>query len=127
MAYDQATAARVRAFLAGRGEECAEVPLMGGLSFMVHGHMCCGVRRDSLMVRVGPEAEAAALAEPFAEPMVFAGGRMRPKGYVVIAPEGYRGDAALAAWLDRGLAFVATLPPKKKPARKRRPGPSHPI
>jgi hypothetical protein len=119
MAYDTATATRVRRILAGRND-VAEVRLMGGLSFRVGGHMCCGVRTDSLMVRVGPHAEAAALAEAFVTPLEFAGGRMRPKGYVVVAPEGYLSDEALANWVGRGLAFVATLPAKKKGGRSAR-------
>jgi hypothetical protein len=118
MAYDQVTAARVRALLAGRND-VREVRLMGGLTFMAGGHMCCGVRADSLMVRVGPAAQAAALAEPEVEPLVFAGGRMRPQGYVVVGPAGYRDDEALARWVRRGLDFVATLPPKLKTGGKR--------
>jgi hypothetical protein len=34
------------------------------------------------------------------------------KGSVLIESEGLKSDEDLAAWLNRGLAFVATLPPK---------------
>jgi len=31
-------------------------------------------------------------------------------GFVRVAPEGYQTEAALKAWLNRGLDFVATMP-----------------
>jgi hypothetical protein len=34
------------------------------------------------------------------------------KGYVYVDAEGVQEDEALAAWVDAGLAFVATLPAK---------------
>jgi len=33
---------------------------------------------------------------------------------VRVDPKGYRTDAALAAWIERGLAGVARLPTRKK-------------
>jgi hypothetical protein len=46
--------------------------------------------------------------------MEFAG---RPlAGFVLIDPEGFRTDATLAAWVRRGLDFVATLPAKRPAA-----------
>ncbi len=60
MAYHEKLAARVRLALAG--EPCAEKKMMGGLCFMVRGHMCVGVAQDKLMVRTGPEGHAKALS-----------------------------------------------------------------
>ena len=34
------------------------------------------------------------------------------KSYVFVAPDAVGDDASLGDWLDRALAFVATLPPK---------------
>jgi hypothetical protein len=92
--------------------------MVGGLSFIVDGSMCCGVTGSALMVRVGAEARVRALARPHVRPMEFAG---RPlSGFVLIDPEGFRTDAALAAWVQQGLDFAATLPAKRPATTKRR-------
>jgi TfoX N-terminal domain len=116
MPYDQITAERVRNVLAPR-RDVIEKRLMGGLCFMVGGAMCCSVSaRGGLLVRIGPAAHERMLSEPHVSPMKM-GGRM-VRGFVRVAPEGYRTDAALRKWIARGLDFVATLP--GKPARSRR-------
>jgi hypothetical protein len=72
--------------------------------------------KDDLMVRVGADAHAAALARPHTRPMDFTG---RPMvGYVFVAPEGVVDDDALAAWIAEARAHVATLPAKSADARK---------
>jgi hypothetical protein len=34
------------------------------------------------------------------------------RGWLTVTPEGFGTDAELTAWVDRGVAFAATLPPK---------------
>jgi hypothetical protein len=110
MGYDLTTAERVRRILAGRGD-VAEKRMVGGLSFAVGGNMCCGVTGSALMIRVGAEARERVLAERHVRTMEFAG---RPlSGFVVIDPEGFQTDAALKAWVQRGIDFVATLSTKR--------------
>lgn len=82
--------------------------------FMVGGNMACGIVRDDLMVRVGPERHEAALAEPHTRPMDFAGRPM--KGMVYVAPEGCKTAAALARWVGASVDYAVTLP--SKPAKK---------
>lgn len=109
MAFDLKTAERVRRILSSRND-VVEKRMVGGISFVVGGSMCCGVSGSALMVRVGAEARERALAEQHVRPMEFAG---RPlAGFVLIDPGGLRTDAALADWVRRGLDFVATLPAK---------------
>src|SRR5882672_10764703 len=119
MAYDEATAGRVRKLLSARSD-VVEQQLMGGLCFMVGGHMCCSVSgRGGLLVRVGPDAHQAMLDEPNVKPMTMRGRVMT--GFVRVAPEGYRTGAGLKKWVKRGVDFVATKPSKRsatKPARK---------
>jgi TfoX N-terminal domain len=105
--YDAETAARVRAVLSARSD-VVEKRMVGGLSFMVEGGMCCGVTATGLMVRVGTDGLERALAEPHVRPMKIGGRALR--GFVLVEPEGYRTDAALATWVGRGLDFVRTLP-----------------
>ena len=54
MAYDQNLADRVRQVLTGRSD-VEERAMFGGLAFMAHGHMCCGLVKDKLIVRVNPD------------------------------------------------------------------------
>jgi TfoX/Sxy family transcriptional regulator of competence genes len=115
MGYDEKTAERVRRILAGRAR-VVEKRMVGGVSFMVKGSMCCGVTSAALMVRVGRGAYHQALARPHVRPMKFAG---RPlAGFVCVDPAGYRTDAALARWVQRGIGFVASLPPKRGGPRR---------
>ena len=73
MSYDERLASRLRALLSKR-RDVVEKKMFGGLCFMVNGKMCCGVVKDDLVVRVGPERHARALAAPHARPMDFTGG-----------------------------------------------------
>jgi TfoX/Sxy family transcriptional regulator of competence genes len=109
MAYDEGLAQRIRETLedvAGTSEK----KMFGGLAFLVHGNMCGGVVGDELMLRVGPDAYADALARPHAREMDFTGKAM--KGLVYVDCAGIESDADLAAWIRRGVAFAGSLPPK---------------
>lgn len=109
MAFDEALAARLRAQLAAR-QDVGEKRMFGGLAFMVRGHMCLGIREDTLMARVGSDAYEAALREHGARPMDFTGKPM--KGYVYVAPAGLAEAQQLAGWVARCLAFNDSLPAK---------------
>jgi TfoX/Sxy family transcriptional regulator of competence genes len=112
MAYDLVTAERVRHLLADRGD-VAEKKMMGGLCFMVKGGMCCAVSgRGGLLVRVGPDVAAKLAGEPHVKPMQM-GGRTA-KAFVRVMPEAYRTPARLKKWIQRGVDFTTTLPPKTK-------------
>lgn len=109
MAYDEKVAERVRDVLALR-EEVVERRMFGGLAFMLAGNMACGVLGDELIVRVGPQADERAQAEPHTRPFDFTGRPM--KGFVVVSPQGTASDEALATWVELGADFAASLPPK---------------
>lgn len=109
MAYDTALADRIRKHLAGL-PGVAEKKMFGGICFLVNGHMVCGPVRDLLMVRVGPDAYADALAQPDARPMTFTGRPMR--GFVEIDAAALGDDSVLGDWVDRGVAHALGLPPK---------------
>ena len=117
MAYDEDLADRVRDVLPD-GEVVTEQQMFGGLAFMHGGHMFCGVVKDALMLRLGPEAADRALDQPHVRPMDFTGRPM--KGMVFIDPEGLHGDA-LRQWVDAAAGYARGLPPKTAaPARKHR-------
>ena len=109
MSYDPASAERVRQSLSGRSD-VVEKKMVGGLSFLVNGNMCCGITGMALMVRVGADSREQALREPCVRPMLFAGRTL--SGFICVEPEGYAADDALAGWVQRGLDFVSGLPAK---------------
>src|SRR5215472_3981188 len=115
MSYDPRAAGRVRQLLADR-DDVVEKRMVGGLSFLVNGNMCCGITGTALMVRVGAEGREQALRQPHVRPMQFAGRAM--SGFICVEPDGFAADDALARWVQRGLDFVAGLPAKA--ARTRR-------
>jgi TfoX/Sxy family transcriptional regulator of competence genes len=113
MPYDTRLADGIRVLLSDR--PFVERKMMGGIVFMVNGHMCVTASgRGGMLVRVGPDAQARVTKEPHVQPMKMAGRTMH--GFVRVMPEGYRTAASLRKWVKRGLDHVATLPPK--PARK---------
>lgn len=105
MSYDEKLAQRVRALVHPR-RKITEKKMFGGLAFLLGGKMFCGITKDELMVRVGPEQHAAALKRAHARPMDFTGRPM--KGYVFVAQAGLKG-AALARWVNMGADFAASL------------------
>ena len=109
MAYNEETVLRVRDLLAGE-PGVSEKRMFGGLSFMLSGNMACGVLNDDLVVRVGPDGHDDAMAQPHARAMDFTGRRM--KGMVYVGPAGFESPDGLKGWVDRGLRFARSLPPK---------------
>jgi len=109
MAYDEKLADRVREVLK-RKRGISEKKMFGGLAFLVSGHMACGVIGKELMVRVGPDAYDAALKKAGAREMDFTGRPM--KGMVYVGPRGFRSAPSLKAWVEQGLSYARSLPPK---------------
>ncbi len=109
MAYDEGLAERVRDIVGGeRG--LVEKKMFGGLGMMLDGNMALGVTGDKLMVRVDPQRADELLAEPGAEPFVM-GGRAT-KGFLLVSPDAVSDDAGLERWVDRGVTWARSLPPK---------------
>ena len=84
--------------------------MFGGLCFMHEGNMCFGIVGSELMVRVGADAYESAVALPHAREMDFTGRSMR--GMVYVDEVGISEDEDLDLWLQRGLDYAASLPPK---------------
>ena len=111
MAYDEALAARVRGILspvAGFSEK----KMFGGVCFLIHGNMCCGVLKDDLVLRLESRRAEKLLARPHTRAMDFTG---RPlKGFVFIEAEGSRTARQLRAWLSLSLSLAQSLPRKPR-------------
>ena len=109
MAYAEVVADRIRkAFAKKKG--ITEKKMFGGICFMMNGNMICGVEKDNLVVRVGPNQYDWALKQKHTRPMDFTG---RPlKGFVYVLPQGIKTPSSLKKWLDLATDFVRSLPSK---------------
>jgi hypothetical protein len=110
MPYDNELADRIRAALIGL-PGYSDKKMFGGVGFMLHGNMACGVNGDNLIVRVGPDHYEAALAKPHTRVFDMTGRPM--SGWIFVEPGGFETDGDLKVWIDQGVAYARTLPPKK--------------
>lgn len=106
MAYDEGLAQRIHKVLADQ-QGLVEKRMFGGVGFMIHGNMACGVNQDKLIVRVGPPGHEAAMARPHTLPFDITGRAM--KGWVMVSAEGIAREADLRTWVLEGVAFSLTL------------------
>lgn len=107
MSYSEQLTNRIKS-LAG---DCIEERRMfGGVAFMHMGNMAVGVSEDDLMVRVGPDAYEEALSEPGVGEFAKTGRPM--KGWVLVSAQNIANDDDLRDWVEVGLDFAASLPPK---------------
>jgi TfoX/Sxy family transcriptional regulator of competence genes len=118
MADDQELAANVRAALAEVGN-VGEVKMFGGIGFMLNGNLVAAASRRGLLLRVGKNRQAEALAQSGARQMVMRGRTM--EGYVYVDPPALN-KQAVQNGLALAIAHVRTLPPKAKGKTKQRKG-----
>jgi hypothetical protein len=71
MAYDEELDSRITGIVVDWGATTKK--MFGGTCHLLNGNMLCGVNENRLIVRLGPEAGAAALEEPHAQPMDITG------------------------------------------------------
>jgi TfoX/Sxy family transcriptional regulator of competence genes len=111
MAYDEDLAERIRERLAG-DPDVTEQRMFGGLAFLVGGNMAVAASgQGGLMVRVDPEETEALVAEPHARPFEMRGREMR--GWLRVDTEGVQTAPELERWIERGVAYARSLPPKR--------------
>ena len=104
-------AERIRAALVSR-TDVEEKKMFGGLSFMVSGQMCCGVRKDDMIVRVEPGQFNELIAKPHVRPLVFS--RRPMQGMVYVSERGLQKDVELRTWVQRGVDYIAAHPVSAK-------------
>ena len=86
-------------------------PMFGYPAAFVHGNMVCGLFRDSVVVRLGAEGAAEAIAASEATQFAPMPGRTMT-GYVLVPDLDAEKPEVLAAWLQRALDYTLTLPRK---------------
>ena len=111
MAYDEELAGRIRD-LVGREAGAVEQEMFGGLAFLIDGNMAVAASgQGGLLVRVDPGESDKLVAETGARPMEMRGREMR--GWLRVDSEDVVARPALAMWVDLGVAYARSLPPKR--------------
>jgi TfoX/Sxy family transcriptional regulator of competence genes len=109
MPYDEMLAQRIRSILSDT-PDLVEKKMFGGVGFILRGNMACGVHKEQLMVRFGMEQYEAAMQMPHTFQFDLTGKVM--KGWLLVAPQGCASESDLRAWVQKGVDFALTLPPK---------------
>ncbi|MBR0701969.1 TfoX/Sxy family protein [Bradyrhizobium diazoefficiens] len=114
-------AERIRAVLPEG--HASEKRMFGGITFLVNGNMLCCAFKRGLMLRVGTDAEAGALSQPFVRPLSKT---RKMSGFVFVEPGGMSRRTALSRWIDMARAHVDPMPAKAAKA-KRSTAPATPL
>jgi TfoX/Sxy family transcriptional regulator of competence genes len=110
--YDERLAADLRKLLADE-PALTEQRLFGGLAFLVDGNMAIAARgQGGLLVRVDPAESTALVRETAAYPMEMRGRTM--DGWLRVDSEAVGGEADLRSWVERGVGYARSLPPKNR-------------
>jgi TfoX/Sxy family transcriptional regulator of competence genes len=110
MAYDEELADRIRLLASGE-PALSEQKMFGGLAFLVNGNMAVAASgQGGLLVRVDPDESAELVETTPAEEMVMRGRSMA--GWLRLESVAVETEGELRAWVDRGLSFARSLPPK---------------
>ena len=111
MGYDEGLVARVRAEISRHGA-ADEARMFGGHAFLLAGNMAvCASHDGGLLVRTDG-SDPSLLDADHVAPMVM-GGRVS-RTWLRVAPAGLSTDEELRAWVARGAAVAASLPPKPR-------------
>jgi len=109
MAYDEALAERIRTLI-GKQRALSEQKMFGGLAFLINGNMAVAASgQGGLLVRVDPEESDELVRTTSAERMEMGGRTMA--GWLRVDAQG---DLELKLWVERGVTYARSLPPKKK-------------
>jgi hypothetical protein len=107
--FSESLASRIRDALARR-RNIEERKMFACLCFLLNGNALCGVWRNSLIARLGPDEGEESLLEPHVRAFDITGKPMR--NWVVVEPEGIEDDDQLKEWIERAVKFVRALPKK---------------
>jgi hypothetical protein len=108
MAFNEKLAKRIR-------EEFGKIPfvekkMFGGVGFLVHGNMACGIHKDNMIVRVGPDKHEKLLKKKHTRVFDITGRPM--KGGLMVEPDGCKPSKQVSTWVKEGVEFALTLPAK---------------
>ncbi len=98
--------------VSGAESDLRAKPMFGGVCYLIGGNMAFGIYRDNLIVRLGsPERAQEEIDSGRVLPFDIAGRAM--KGWVMIPKARLKPPRDYRKWLNLGLGFARSLPPKK--------------
>jgi TfoX/Sxy family transcriptional regulator of competence genes len=109
MAYDSELADRIHRIF-GDWPALRKKRMFGGIAYLLNGNMAFALLGDGLIVRCGPARHGECLAKEGASAFDLTGRVM--KGWVVVSGDVLETERELRDWLNTGLDFAASLPPK---------------
>jgi len=118
MAYDEVLAQRIRDLI-GPDPELTEKKMFGGVAFLIRGHMAISASgQGGVLVHVDPERSGELVAATTATVAVMQGREM--PGWLRDAEDDVATDDGLSPWVETGIAYARSLPPKPaaKPAKR---------
>jgi len=110
VAYNVKLAERIRAEI--QGLPVIEKKMFGGVGYMLHGNMACGILGDDMIVRVNLEEYELLLKRKHVKIFTMKGSPKPMKGWLMVEPDGWEAKKQLSAWVKEGIEFALTLPPK---------------
>ena len=111
MAYDEDFANRIRELVSAEAG-LSEMRMFGGLAFLINGNMAVSASgQGGLLLRVDRAATEALVTEPHASRFEMRGRAM--DGWLRVDAAGVTTKRDLRRWVDRGVAYARSLPPKK--------------
>lgn len=108
MAYNEKLAERIRNEMSGI--PFVEKKMFGGVGYLIHGNMACGIHKEDMILRVDPQKYERLLKKPHAKPFDTMGKPM--KGWLMVGPSGCKTKKQLSTWVKEGVEFALTLPSK---------------
>ncbi len=110
MAYDEELANHVRELVQNESG-VTEKRMFGGLAFLINGNMAVSASgQGGLLLRVDPAQTQALCGEPHAQRAIMRGREM--DGWLRIDMQVPDTDGKFARWVNRGIAYARSLPPK---------------
>ena len=110
MAYDELLADRVRDLVQGE-PGLTEKRMFGGLAFLLDGNMAVSASgQGGLMVRSDPADAETLTSRPHVSRVEMRGRTM--DGWLRVETAALGSDDELRHWVDVGLAYARSLPPK---------------
>jgi hypothetical protein len=110
VAYDEELANRIREVV--RGESgLSEKRMFGGLAFLVHGNMAVSASsQGGLLLRIDPGQAESLVNQQHVRRFEMRGREM--DGWLRVDVESLETDDQLRRWVNHGLAYARSLPPK---------------
>ncbi len=110
MAYDEELANRIRTIVQGE-PDLSEKRMFGGLAFLANGNMAVAASsQGGLLLRVDPALTASMVDQEHVRRFEMRGREM--DGWLRVDGELLGSDDGLRRWVDHGLTYARSLPPK---------------